>query len=172
MSVMTPYRSQMRVRRDGFAQLLRAEWTKFRTVRGWLIGMAVAVLLVVGIGALTGANSECGIQTSPNGPSLACPAPPIGPGGEWVTDSFYFVRQPLTGNGSITVRVTSLTGLYSTHGAGVAGGGSPTAGMTPGVMPAVGFCSDANPPLVEYKPVSDVTRTVMLPFPASGWRTK
>ena len=22
------------------------------------------------------------------------------------------------------------------------------------------------------KPVSDVTRTVMLPFPASGWRTK
>jgi len=27
-----------------------------------------------------------------------------------VTDSFYFVRQPLTGNGSITVRVTSLTG--------------------------------------------------------------
>ena len=27
-----------------------------------------------------------------------------------MTDSFYFVRQPLTGNGSITVRVTSLTG--------------------------------------------------------------
>ena len=45
-------------------------------------------------------------------------------------------------------------------------------GCTPGVMPAVGFWSDANPPLVEYKPVSDVTRTVMLPFPASGWRTK
>jgi ABC-type transport system involved in multi-copper enzyme maturation permease subunit len=28
-----------------------------------------------------------------------------------VTDSFYFVRQPLAGNGSITVQVTSLTGL-------------------------------------------------------------
>ena len=28
-----------------------------------------------------------------------------------MTDSFYFVRQPLAGNGSITVRVTSLTGL-------------------------------------------------------------
>ena len=24
---------------DGFAQLLHAEWTKFRTVRGWVIGM-------------------------------------------------------------------------------------------------------------------------------------
>jgi hypothetical protein len=41
MSVMTPYRSELSVRRDGFAQLLRAEWTKFRTVRGWVIGVAV-----------------------------------------------------------------------------------------------------------------------------------
>ena len=66
---------------------------------------------------------------------LACPAPPTGPGGGWVTDSFYFVRQPLAGNGSITVRVTSLTGLYSTHGVAGGAGGSPTAGMTPGVQP-------------------------------------
>ena len=34
--------------RDGFAQLLRAEWTKFRTVRGWVIGMIVALLVIVG----------------------------------------------------------------------------------------------------------------------------
>ena len=27
-----------------------------------------------------------------------------------MTDNFYFVRQPLAGNGTITVRVTSLTG--------------------------------------------------------------
>jgi ABC-type transport system involved in multi-copper enzyme maturation permease subunit len=51
-----------------------------------------------------------------------------------VTDSFYFVRQPLAGNGSITVRVTSLTGLYSTHG-GFGSDQNPTAGMTPGVQP-------------------------------------
>jgi ABC-type transport system involved in multi-copper enzyme maturation permease subunit len=135
MTSLAPYRSELRTGRDGFAQLLRAEWTKFRTVRGWVIGMIVAMLVIVGLGALTGANSECGIQTSPSGPSLACPAPPAGPGGEWVSDSFYFVRQPLAGNGSITVRVTSLTGLYSTHGVAAAGGGSPTAGMTPGVQP-------------------------------------
>ena len=103
-------------------------------MRGWVIGMAIAMLLIVGLGALTGANSECGIQLGPNSPRLACPAPPTGPGGEWVTDSFYFVRQPLAGNGSITVRVTSLTGLYSTSG-GFASDQNPTAGMTPGVQP-------------------------------------
>ena len=31
---LTTYRSDMRAGRDGFGQLLRAEWTKFRTVRG------------------------------------------------------------------------------------------------------------------------------------------
>jgi hypothetical protein len=135
MTTLAPYRPELHTGRDGFAQLLRAEWTKFRTVRGWVIGMIAALLVIVGIGALTGANSECGIQNSPNGPSLACPPPAAGPSGGWVTDSFYFVRQPLTGNGSITVRVTSLTGLYSTHGLTAAGAGSPTAGMTPGVQP-------------------------------------
>jgi ABC-type transport system involved in multi-copper enzyme maturation permease subunit len=135
MTTLAPYRSELNTGRDGFAQLLRAEWTKFRTVRGWVIGMIVALLVIVSLGALTGANSECGSQMGPNAPVLACPAPPTGPGGEWVTDSFYFVRQPLAGDGSITVRVTSLTGLYSTHGASAAEGGSPTAGMTPGVQP-------------------------------------
>jgi ABC-type transport system involved in multi-copper enzyme maturation permease subunit len=134
MTTLAPYRSDRQAGRDGFTQLLRAEWTKFRTVRGWVIGMTVAMLLIVGLGALTGANSECGIQLTPTSPSLACPAPPTGPGGEWVTDSFYFVRQPLAGNGSITVRVTSLTGLYSTHG-GFTPGQSPTSGMTPGLQP-------------------------------------
>jgi ABC-type transport system involved in multi-copper enzyme maturation permease subunit len=134
MTTLAPYRSEQRTGRDGFAQLLRAEWTKFRTVRGWVIGMIVVLLVIVGIGVLTGANSECGIQNSPNGPSLACPPPAAGPSGGWVTDSFYFVRQPLAGNGSITVRVTSLTGLYSASG-GFASAQNPTAGMKPGVQP-------------------------------------
>jgi hypothetical protein len=138
MSVMTPYRSEAPAGHDGFAQLLRAEWTKFRTVRGWVIGTLAGMLLIVGLGALTGSSSECSIANvtpqNPNPPIQACPPPPAGPGGEWVTDSSYFVRQPLAGNGSITVRVTSLTGLYSPHGA-MAPGPNPTAGMTPGVQP-------------------------------------
>jgi len=127
MTAIAPYRSERGTGRDGFAQLLRAEWTKFRTVRGWVIGTLVGALLIVGLGVSTGANSVCS-----NG-NQACPVPPTGPDGGWVSDSLYFVHQPLAGNGSLTVRVTSLTGLYSTHGQ--AAGASPTAGMTPGVQP-------------------------------------
>jgi len=137
MTAVAPYRSELAAGNDGFAQLLRAEWTKFRTVRGWVIGLLVAVFLIVGLGALGGLGSQCSVApktpSSPNPPPQACPAPPTGPDGEWVNDSFYFVRQPLTGNGSITVRVTSLTGLYSTHG-GIQPGQNQLSGMTPGVQ--------------------------------------
>jgi len=137
MTAIAPYRPELAAGRDGFAQLVRAEWTKFRTVRGWVIALLIGALLIVGLGVLTGANSVCSFQNGPNAPSLACPVPPAGPGGEWVNDSLYFVRQPLAGNGSLTVRVTSLAGLYSAHGGLEAGaaGASPTAGMTPGVQP-------------------------------------
>jgi ABC-type transport system involved in multi-copper enzyme maturation permease subunit len=63
---------------------------------------------------------------------------PLGPGGEAVADSFYFVRQPLEGNGSITVRVTSLTGLFPNGSSGPrarAGTGPSTANMRPGLEP-------------------------------------
>ncbi len=105
----TPQRSSTPVRRTGFAQVLRAEWTKFRTVRGWVIGMIIAALVTVGIALLD--HSECGGQATPGGAVLAgygCAAP-IGPGGEAVSDSFYFAHRPLAGNGSLTTRVTALT---------------------------------------------------------------
>ena len=57
-----PYRSTARRGRDGFGQLLHAEWTKFRTVRGWVIGTIVAVLMTAGIGifvAAGGASQSC-----------------------------------------------------------------------------------------------------------------
>ena len=116
---VTPYRPGQQTGRDGFAQLLRAEWTKFRTVRGWVIGMTVAALVTAGIGlfAAGATTSSCqstsGSSGGPTSTGSACghPSFPVGPGGVPVDDSFYFVRQPLTGNGSITVQVTSLTGL-------------------------------------------------------------
>ncbi len=113
---MRPYRPDQQAGRDGFAQLLRAEWTKFRTVRGWVIGTVVAVLVMAGLGLFAAAGSSGSCQSTSGGPARsgrACtpPSPPVGPGGEAVADSFYFVRQPLAGNGSITVRITSLTGL-------------------------------------------------------------
>ena len=100
---MTPYRSGQQPGRDGFPQLLHAEWTKFRTVRGWVIAViAAAVLAALATVALAAAAN--GKQNPGAHPTVA-----IGPGGEGVTDNFYFVHQPLTGNGSITVRLTGLT---------------------------------------------------------------
>ena len=121
-----------------FGRLIRAEWTKFRSVRGWVIGMIVAAILAVLVGVFAGANASIGCGNGPGAPQLtgkAClPYIPIGPGGEAVSDSFYFVHQPLAGDGSITVRVTSLTGRYSAGNqhAAAAGQGPP---MTPGLVP-------------------------------------
>lgn len=127
-----PYRPAPRAGSDSFARLLHAEWTKFRTVRGWVAGILVAGLLTVGISLLY--HGECGSFI--NGKKVAaCPGAPIGPGGEAVTDSFYFVHQPLAGDGTITVRVTSLTGKYSPNGGLSGSAHRPLAGYLPGVQP-------------------------------------
>jgi ABC-type transport system involved in multi-copper enzyme maturation permease subunit len=82
---------------------VHAEWTKFRTVRGWMIAMIVAVMAITAFVFLTSnVSSSCS--------GSACPAPPTGPGGEPVQDAFYFAHQPLSGNGTITVQMTSLAG--------------------------------------------------------------
>ena len=108
---IAPYRSGMPPGRDGFAQLLRAEWTKFRTVRGWVIGMIVAALVTVGLGWFTASSAQCSSMGYSHGQPVVLPCTtPLGPGGEAVTDQFYFVHRPLAGNGSITVRMTALTG--------------------------------------------------------------
>jgi ABC-type transport system involved in multi-copper enzyme maturation permease subunit len=98
---VTPYRSRLREGHFGFADLLRAEWTKFRTVRGWVIAVIVAALAIVAFALAPGQQGSCNVA--------GCTVP-VGPGGEEVSDGFYFVYQPLARNGSITVRVASLTG--------------------------------------------------------------
>jgi hypothetical protein len=137
MTTITPYRSDLRPGRDGFAQLVHAEWTKFRTIRGWIIGLIIAVLVTVGLGLLAPASDSSGCQSSSGGgpqSGAACGASsasfPLGPAGEPVNDSFYFVRQPLAGNGSITVRVTSLTGPAS-----VVSGPDGNSHGSPGIQP-------------------------------------
>jgi hypothetical protein len=109
-ATITPNRSQLSTGRAGFPQLLRAEWTKFRTVRGWVIGMAVAgpVTVLFGLLAASATHSSCDAS-----PGQTCGSGPIGPGGEPVTDKFYFVHQSLTGDGSITARVTALSGIIT-----------------------------------------------------------
>jgi ABC-type transport system involved in multi-copper enzyme maturation permease subunit len=134
-----PAGSRRAVRNAGasFRYVVRAEWIKFRSVRGWLIGMILAALLTLLFGVFLAGNASIGC-----GPTLsgrAClPKVPVGPGGEAVTDSFYFVRQPLAGSGSLTVRVTSLATEISAGGqAGPVGQGplNPLANMQKGLVP-------------------------------------
>ena len=104
---VTPHRSPVTPERESFWHLVHAEWTKFRTVRGWVIAVLVTIVAITAfVFVAIGVGSSC---VGPGGPS-ACPAQPTGPGGEPVQDAFYFAHQPVTGNGTITVQVTSLTG--------------------------------------------------------------
>jgi ABC-type transport system involved in multi-copper enzyme maturation permease subunit len=107
--------------RGDFGSVLRAEWTKFRTVRGWLIGLVVAALLCVVFTFLVANGNHTGSCT---GTGTNCqsghPFVPTGPDGEAVTDSYQYFEQSLTGNGTLIVQITSITGLISTHAPGVA----------------------------------------------------
>jgi ABC-type transport system involved in multi-copper enzyme maturation permease subunit len=109
MTTITPSRPTVRPGRTGFAHLLRAEWTKFRTVRGWVIAILIPMLVTAALGVFIASHSH--VSPCSDGPNSPChyAAIPTGPGGEAVTDTFYFVHRPLTSDGSITVEVTSLT---------------------------------------------------------------
>jgi ABC-2 family transporter protein len=80
--------------------LLRAEWTKLRTVRGWVLTVLAAAAAIVALGLLPGMRGTC---------DATCQLP-VGPGGEEVTDVFSFAHQPLVGDGTISARLASLTG--------------------------------------------------------------
>lgn len=103
---MNLYRSSLPIGRDSFGQLVRSEWTKLHSVRAWKITILLALVLTVALAIVTGEGSRSSI----NG-VVAHPYVAIGPGGEPVTDTFFFVRQPLQGDGTITARVTSLFGV-------------------------------------------------------------
>jgi ABC-type transport system involved in multi-copper enzyme maturation permease subunit len=128
IDTITPYQSTVPAGRDGFPQLLRSEWTKFHTIRGWLIATAVAALAMVALGVLTAAGSHSTYGATPDNPAsiVGHPYVPLGPDGEAVTDDFYLVHRPLDGDGSITVRVTSLTGGSNSPGGTEAAPGAPT----------------------------------------------
>jgi ABC-type transport system involved in multi-copper enzyme maturation permease subunit len=91
--------------------VIAAEWLKFATVRGWVIAVVVAAAAVAGFGLAGGQQGTCRGDTC---------APLRGPGGEAVSDSFYFVHQTLTGNGTITVRAGTLASTVPGPGPGTA----------------------------------------------------
>ncbi|MFB7190310.1 hypothetical protein ACFCZT_34585 [Streptomyces sp. NPDC056230] len=84
---------------------LRREWTGFRRA-GRLIAMAAAALAVVALGLLyaSGNHASCGAP---------CPPEPTGPDGSLVDDQFSFLHRDMGADGSITVRLTSMTGTIT-----------------------------------------------------------
>ena len=110
---VAPQRSQVTEGHESFWHLVHAEWTKFRTVRGWVIAVLVTIVAITAfVFVSTDVSSGCtAVQgASSAATAVACPAQPTGPGGDPVQDVFYFAHQPVTGNGTITVQMTSLTG--------------------------------------------------------------
>ncbi|GIH04092.1 hypothetical protein Rhe02_21590 [Rhizocola hellebori] len=85
--------------------LLHAEWTKLRTLPGWIFAMIAAAGAMLALGLLPGLQGSCGTQ----GPQSQCVAA-VGPDGLEVSDSFTFVHQAMTGDGTITARVSQMTG--------------------------------------------------------------
>jgi hypothetical protein len=111
--------------RDGFAQVLRGEWTKLRSVRStaWCVGLGIGLMVVV---SALGAN---GSTTNAND----------NPSAKRIVDQFHFVHQPFTGDGTVIAQVLTQqdTGPWARAGIMMKDGvqsGSPYAAMmvTPG----------------------------------------
>ncbi|WP_283137764.1 hypothetical protein [Rhizohabitans arisaemae] len=86
-------------------ELLRREWLAFRRP-GRLIALAAAALAVIAPGLL----SASGDRSSCDGP---CPKVPVAVDGSPVGDRFWFLHRDLGREGSITVRMTSMTGTIT-----------------------------------------------------------
>ncbi len=114
---------------DGFARLLRAEFSKFRTVRGWVIALCAAAAVFVLLSSFSAFESR-----------YAEPSVPTGPGGEAVSDTYMFVHQALADDGTLTARVTSFSEAYTladTSGGpfGTASKGGPGSQLQRGLVP-------------------------------------
>jgi hypothetical protein len=134
MTTITPPRPAPPPARADVTRLLHAEWTKFRTVRGLVIALCAAAVGFVLLSFLTALGSHLRISGGPA----------TGPGGEPVSDTYMFVHQELVGDGTITVRASSLSGAYASSASPTSGSGfsrSATNGpgaqiqMQPGLAP-------------------------------------
>ena len=110
---MTPLGEPIRSGR--FRDAVHAEWTKFRTVRGWLFALALAALMILLFTFLQANGKHTGYCATPNPSSCVAGHQyvPTGPSGEAVADAYRFVAKRMVGDGTVTVEITSLTGRIS-----------------------------------------------------------
>lgn len=88
--------------RDGFGPAVRAEWTKLRSVRSTAIMVFLAMALTVLLSMLAAYGSSTNAGSGPT-----------------YVDRFHFVHRPMSGDGSITVRVASQANSHESARAGI-----------------------------------------------------
>lgn len=93
---------------------VRAEWVKFRTVRGWPAGLVLAAFLLVIFTYVVANGHHQDTCTGVGDCQAGHPYVPTGPDGRAVTSSYEYYSRTLAGDGALATRVTSLTGLVST----------------------------------------------------------
>lgn len=112
-------------KRSSFGSVVWAEWVKLRTVRGWILALILGAAAMFGLCYEVAAGPHAdGCSGLPQGAACtSAPQPviPTGPGGEAVADTYEFVHHTLTGAGTITARIGSLTGVVSTNPANAQG---------------------------------------------------
>lgn len=94
---------------NSWRSVLWAEWVKLRTVRGWTIALILGAAAMFAFCYLVANGPKT--DTTSNGPRAVVPR---GPGGDGVADTYEFVHRTLTGDGTVTAEITSLTGVTST----------------------------------------------------------
>jgi hypothetical protein len=103
-----------------FRSALRAEWVKFRTVRGWSVALLASIVFCVVFTYLVANGNHTGTCTGSGACTSGHQFVPTGPAGEAVADSYEYHYQHVTGSVTLTVRLASLTGLISTRPPGAA----------------------------------------------------
>jgi hypothetical protein len=53
---VTPHRSPLTSERESFWHLVHAEWTKFRTVRGWVIAVLLTIAAITALAFVANAR--------------------------------------------------------------------------------------------------------------------
>jgi hypothetical protein len=90
------------MRADSFGRLVRAEWTKFRSVRRWVIATVAAGVLPVLLSTYFATLSSTNANEYPD-----------------FVDQFHFVHQPLRSDGTVVARVASQSASHERARAGL-----------------------------------------------------
>ncbi|MFI0351994.1 ABC transporter permease subunit [Actinomadura sp. 9N407] len=110
MTTLTPYRSTTVQGRDGFGRMIRAEWTKLRSVPRWMLALVAAIVLTVLVALLMAGGSQ--MERAGGGGPVVMTLDPY-------NDEGRFAYRTLAGDGTLVTRVTAQDGSHRDAKAGL-----------------------------------------------------